>query len=63
MGLKFRYEIAIGMNGRIWVKANSISTTIFVSNSISQIESMTSTQFNEMCKEIEDIFEQQESKH
>lgn len=38
LGQKYRFEKAVGMNGRIWIRARSIETTILISNFIKQLE-------------------------
>lgn len=39
IGAKYQYELAIGMNGRIWVKANDAKTTLAICNWIKTAES------------------------
>ncbi|KAM9330023.1 exosome complex component RRP40 [Gastrophryne carolinensis] len=40
----FPFEIVIGMNGRIWVKAKTIQQTLIVANLLEACESLTPTQ-------------------
>jgi len=52
LGKKYKYEIAIGMNGRIWTNAKNIETTITISNIISQLQYIPKSQYNELCDQI-----------
>lgn len=46
------YEIAIGMNGRVWVKARSIQETIAASNAILAAEYSTPEDMPALCSTI-----------
>lgn len=52
IGAKFKYEIAVGMNGRIWVKSPSISGTIFICNILSQVEHKKDSELEEYCTNL-----------
>lgn len=47
-----KFEVAIGMNGRIWLNAKSVSHTIALSNAISAAEHMSNEQIKVMCKKL-----------
>lgn len=44
LGSVVHYEIAIGLNGRLWVNAQNMVTTILVANSIISSEYLTASQ-------------------
>ncbi|XP_057465133.1 uncharacterized protein LOC130754876 [Actinidia eriantha] len=44
LGKKLSFEIAIGLNGRVWVNADSPSSVILVSNAIMNSESLSEVQ-------------------
>ncbi|KAI0495782.1 hypothetical protein KFK09_022085 [Dendrobium nobile] len=44
LGRKLSYEIAVGLNGRVWVNASSPSTVILVSNAIMRSEFLSDVQ-------------------
>ncbi|PSR95870.1 Exosome complex component rrp40 like [Actinidia chinensis var. chinensis] len=44
LGKKLSFEIAIGLNGRVWVHADSPSSVILVSNAIMNSESLSEVQ-------------------
>ncbi|XP_073027559.1 uncharacterized protein [Primulina eburnea] len=44
LGKKLAFEIAVGLNGRVWVNAISPSIVILVANTIMQTESLSPTQ-------------------
>lgn len=44
LGKSLPYEIAVGMNGRIWLKGRSTSETIAIANAICSSEYMTDEQ-------------------
>jgi exosome complex component RRP40 len=49
-GLKF--EIAIGMNGKIWIKGVDVDTTIAVGDAILDAEILTNSQIEKHCRKI-----------
>lgn len=44
LGKKLSFEIAVGLNGRVWVNADSPSTVILVSNAIMNSETLSAAQ-------------------
>ncbi|KAI9483208.1 MAG: hypothetical protein EXX96DRAFT_133827 [Benjaminiella poitrasii] len=48
LGEHFPFEIAVGMNGRVWVKAEEVQTTILISNAIQNSEYLSA----EECKQM-----------
>lgn len=48
------YEIAIGLNGRIWVNASSPSMVVLISNAIMASEFLTASQQQNLVKELID---------
>ncbi len=54
LGNALPYEIAIGMNGRIWVKGRSIQETVAICNAISSAEYMNNHQIKVMVRRTMD---------
>ena len=52
LGGLVKYEIAIGMNGRLWVNAENVVTTILVTNAIINSEFLTPAQTEIMVKRL-----------
>uniref|UniRef100_A0A7S0QLZ0 Ribosomal RNA-processing protein 40 n=1 Tax=Pyramimonas obovata TaxID=1411642 RepID=A0A7S0QLZ0_9CHLO len=52
LGSALSYEIAVGINGRVWVKAEDAPTTILVSNSILNSEFISAKQSELMVKTL-----------
>lgn len=53
LGRNQAYEIAVGMNGRIWIKAQSIKETIAVANAILAAEYTVAGEMQKLCTIIE----------
>ncbi|XP_031406761.1 putative exosome complex component rrp40 isoform X2 [Punica granatum] len=51
-GKKLSFEVAVGLNGRVWVNAASPATVIVVSNAIMKSESLSSTQQRIMARKL-----------
>lgn len=49
---EMHYECAIGMNGRIWVRAKTVKETIAVSNAILAAEYLSGKEIVKMCEKI-----------
>jgi exosome complex component RRP40 len=62
LGKKFKYEIAVGMNGRIWINSKSIETTITVVNILSQLENTPKSQYQQICDQIMEGWTQKHKK-
>ncbi|RWS01662.1 exosome complex component RRP40-like protein, partial [Dinothrombium tinctorium] len=56
LGTKFKYEIAIGMNGRIWVRATSHQATTFICNTLAEIEYLNDDEIQKRTDSILDEF-------
>lgn len=52
LGESIPFEIALGMNGRIWVRAKSVRVTIAVVNALSNCEFMTEDQIRTMVDRL-----------
>ncbi|KAH9573233.1 hypothetical protein CY35_02G195800 [Sphagnum magellanicum] len=52
LGKSLSFEIAVGMNGRIWVNAATTTTTILVSNAILNSEFLTAAQQHIMVQKL-----------
>lgn len=49
------FEIAAGMNGRIWIKAKSMRETVAVGNAILVSEYLTNDEIKNMCKNVASV--------
>ncbi|KAG8228680.1 hypothetical protein J437_LFUL008668 [Ladona fulva] len=52
LGKEIPHEIAVGMNGKVWLKARSIKETIALANAILATEYITNEETNAMCCRI-----------
>ncbi|GIY80290.1 exosome complex component RRP40 [Caerostris extrusa] len=55
LGITIPYEIAIGVNGRIWVKSTTIEKTLVLVQALSVLEYATSTEIELMCDHFSTI--------
>lgn len=53
LGKNQAYELAVGLNGKIWIKARSVQETIAVANAILAAEYTIPTEMNKLCAKIE----------
>ncbi|KAH3721190.1 exosome complex component RRP40-like [Dreissena polymorpha] len=60
LGRSMKYEITVGVNGRIWVQARSVIQTITVINAIDAAEFMSNEQIISMCKKLGEVFVEKE---
>lgn len=49
------FELAAGMNGRIWIKAKSMRETVAVGNAILASEYLTNDEIKNMCKNVASV--------
>ncbi|CAL5398145.1 unnamed protein product [Camellia sinensis] len=52
LGKKLSFEIAVGLNGRVWVNAEAPSTVILISNAIMNSESLSGVQQQIMVEKL-----------
>ncbi|KAH7543826.1 hypothetical protein JRO89_XS15G0026100 [Xanthoceras sorbifolium] len=52
LGKQLSFEIAVGLNGRVWVNADSPSTVVVVSNAIMNSESLSGVQQKIMVEKL-----------
>lgn len=52
LGTLVKYEIAIGLNGRLWVNAENVVTTVLVTNAIINSEFLTAAQAQIMVQRL-----------
>ncbi|GFY66565.1 exosome complex component RRP40 [Trichonephila inaurata madagascariensis] len=52
LGTVIPYEIAIGVNGRIWVRSNTTERTLVVVQALSVLEYASSNEIDMMCDQI-----------
>lgn len=50
--LKIPFEVAIGVNGQLWVNSNSVEETVLICNAIKNSEVLTNEQVAKMTKEL-----------
>ena len=48
LGKLFPFELAIGMNGRVWVNSTSLVHTVLIANAILNSESMSNPAIQKM---------------
>lgn len=54
LGRSIQFELAIGMNGRIWLQAHTVKETIAVCNALCQSELMSNEEIQTLCKRVID---------
>lgn len=52
IGEKVSYEIAIGMNGKVWISSETSKLTIIISNAIINSENMNETKIKQMLQKL-----------
>ncbi|XP_037078143.1 exosome complex component RRP40-like isoform X2 [Pollicipes pollicipes] len=52
LGSELRFEMAVGMNGRVWATSNSLRYTAAVASAICASEHMDEAQIAAMCREV-----------
>lgn len=55
LGKYIAYEIAVGMNGRVWIRGKTVRDTICLANAISVAEHMTNDEITRMSKKLVDV--------
>jgi exosome complex component RRP40 len=63
LGKTFAYEIAVGINGRIWVNSTSTINTILLSNAIQNSACLTNEQISEMISSLVKVNNSNNSKN
>lgn len=53
LGRNQAYELAVGMNGKIWIKARTIQETIALANAILAAEYTIPSEMQKLCAKIE----------
>jgi len=54
LGKNLQFEIAVGMNGRVWVRARTVRDTICLANAICAAEHMTNEEIKRMVAKLGD---------
>ncbi|RWS24451.1 exosome complex component RRP40-like protein, partial [Leptotrombidium deliense] len=57
LGTKFKYEIAVGLNGRVWIRGSTRLTTEFIVNTVNELEYLTEQELYERTEAILNEFE------
>lgn len=66
LGKKFKFEVALGMNGRIWLTAKTFDIVYYIRHVIEQSETMIPEEINQLCEDIMGQFDseiKQKKKH
>ncbi|KAJ9590310.1 hypothetical protein L9F63_027851 [Diploptera punctata] len=53
LGREIPFDIAVGMNGKIWVKARSIQATIAIGNAILAAEHRSDEEVKTLCNDVQ----------
>lgn len=53
LGRNQAYELAVGINGRVWIKARTVQETIAVANAILAAEYTVPSEMQKLCARIE----------
>lgn len=48
----FPFEMVVGLNGRVWVKAKSLQQTLIIANLLESCENMTAQQRRALFKRV-----------
>ena len=49
------FEVAVGVNGRVWLRARSVKETMLLVQAVTSAEYMTNTEISSMCDKLGDI--------
>jgi exosome complex component RRP40 len=52
LGKYFKFELTVGMNGRVWVNSGSVVQVIAITSALEKSESMTDDQCRHMVDSI-----------
>lgn len=55
LGSNTPFEVAVGMNGRVWVRARSVKETMILAQAMECSEYMTKEEVKAMCDKISDV--------
>ncbi len=50
LGKQLKFEVACGMNGRVWLKSGSVRETVALANAIGSAEFLTNQELPELVK-------------
>ncbi|CAG2122757.1 unnamed protein product, partial [Medioppia subpectinata] len=57
LGSKYKFEISCGMNGRIWIRAKNLDTTLTIVNFIESLEHIPKCQYQHVADQLVQGFE------
>lgn len=52
LGKKYRFEVAVGMNGRIWISAKTPENVIYISNLITRFSEAGGEEVTQLCDDL-----------
>lgn len=52
LGKKYRFEVAVGMNGRIWISAKTSENVIYISNLITRCSNAGGEEMTQLCDDL-----------
>ena len=55
LGKSIPFEIAVGMNGRVWLRARSVKETMVLAQAVQAAELMTNSEIVVMCNKLSDV--------
>jgi exosome complex RNA-binding protein Rrp4 len=56
LGTRFKFECAIGLNGKVWIKGTSLASTIYIVNAIKQIAALNEKEMEKHCENVLETF-------
>ena len=55
LGASTPFEVAVGMNGRVWLRARSVRETMLLAQAVTSAEYMTAEEIAMMCDKLADV--------
>ncbi|XP_044730744.1 exosome complex component RRP40 [Chrysoperla carnea] len=52
LGKEIKHEIVVGLNGKVWVKANNCEDTLAIANAVLKCEFLSNSEIRTMCNEV-----------
>jgi len=52
LGQKYKFEITCGLNGRVWIHAKNLDTTLTITNFIERLEHIPKCQYQHSCEQL-----------
>ena len=55
LGASTPFEVAVGMNGRVWLRARSVRETMLLAQAVDCSEHMTKQEVETMCSKLAEV--------